>query len=78
MTKRCECCGQEVPLTEKEEDRENFLSDYGRDEKDVMEDEKGEYVMVEEENGTYGEEDYSINYRKKYLPEKLQAKYTPF
>jgi hypothetical protein len=41
MTKRCECCGQEVPLTEKEEDRENFLSDYGRDEKDVMEDEKG-------------------------------------
>ena len=46
-----------------------FLSEYGLDEKDVMQDEKGtEYVMIEGENGL----------EKTFLPEKLQRDYVPF
>ena len=52
-----------------EEARQDWLSKYEREEKDVMSDEQGEYIMVEKQGDP---EDGEEGFDKVYLPNTLQ------
>lgn len=52
--------------------RELWLSDYCAKEGDVMRDDVGEYIIIEVENGTAGDDGYSIDKTRIYLPKAIQ------
>lgn len=58
-------------MPDQEEDdrteRERFLADWGVRESDVLEDDKGEYIMVEPELMDDGDEPEGGKFRKIYL-----------
>lgn len=56
--------------------RDEWLVGQHRVWKDVIEDEKGEFIMVEKELMDEGEPE-SGGYRKVYLPDDLQKDYLP-
>lgn len=53
----------------KADERATWLSKHSSAEGDVMEDEKGEYIIGINENGNPGEDGYSIDKEKIYLDE---------
>lgn len=50
--------------------RESFLSQYGCKENDVLQDDEGEFVFIEDESGSPGL-DYSVGVKRVYVPESL-------
>lgn len=57
--------------------RDAWLSEAGFSRKDVMSDDKGEYVLLDPELMDEGEEEVG-NMKKVYLPKELNEDYTPF
>lgn len=66
----------ETPSEIKQSLRERWLSEYARDESDVMEDTHGEFVLIETE--TDHGDTYQVGYEHVYLPDALQNSYVPF
>ena len=60
----------------RQDERAIWLKTSGLTEGDVLEedDDKGEFVWSEEENGTVGEDGYGFDHTKCYLPKELQRK----
>lgn len=52
--------------------RELYLTNRCLKESDLMRDEDGEYFIDETENGTAGDDGYSIDLKKVYLPTNIQ------
>lgn len=56
------------------EERADWLRDFGEAGLHVHEDDVGEYILIEVENGTAGEDGYSFDWTKVRLPKHLQTK----
>ncbi len=73
---------KEVKEIDREEQlyrRAEWIENMGFKEGDVMEEKNGkEYVYVETEHGTVGEDDHHFDLDKVYIPEELQTLNYPF
>lgn len=58
-------------LTQIYEDRNKWLNEHSSNEGNVMEDETGQYIVVESDNGSPSDEGYEVGMKKVYLPDNL-------